>query len=651
MAETSNDLAGYVSLGSDVNKNRTDGSQENVQGIVSEKLPELTLEMSDDEIIKLTEKWEKKWKDSSVKSEFEKKGEENEKYWLGKHFDLPEITAEVAERPSVDNLIFESLETYLPQITRRNPEPMVSLHSSELDDQGNADTVKLKYVQKIKNRLADLADDNVVRLKLKAAGRHWSLFLLGVLKPGWDLDKDIPTIKVVRARKLILDPEATVTEDGYSGDYVGEYRKLKAQRIIDIIGEVPDKTNEVGEVIKGNSKAVEEIKKLVKNDTGTDVQFIEWWAKEYLCWTLGKTVLFKKKNPHWNYDRVQASTSVDDYGNETSVNQDIKGNNHFTTPQIPYIFLSIYNLDEQPVDKTSLIGQNLSQQDRINKRSKQIDKNVENMNSGFIISLARSGLTQAQAKNVQRAIERGGAAVIPDGIPREAIDRYPAPPLPSDIFQDLLDSRGRLRDIFGTRGSTPAGIESEQTVRGKIISRNLDTDRIGGGISEYLEQLADKTYNWFVQLLYVYDTGFQFVPGAVPPKVTISVKEGSLLPKDSTTIANQAIELGTAGKMALKDMYERLEYPNPEQLAANVWLEVNAPHLLYQDNPLVQQAILAQQQAAQAQVESEAIKGQEEHGRAMETEVVKGVMKNQGGPTKPKSSLLSQVSANAAAQT
>ena len=95
------------------------------------------------------------------------------------------------------------------------------------------------------------------------------------------------------------------------------------------------------------------------------------------------------------------------------------------------------------------------------------------------------------------------------------------------------------------------------------MNRNLDTDRIGGGISEYLEQIADKTYNWFVQMLYVYDTGFQFVGGAKPPKITISVKEGSLLPKDSTTIANQAIDLGKSGKMALKDMYERLEYPNP----------------------------------------------------------------------------------------
>ena len=160
----------------------------------------------------------------------------------------------------------------------------------------------------------------------------------------------------------------------------------------------------------------------------------------------------------------------------------------------------------------------------------------------------------------------------------------------------------------------------------------MDTDRIGGGISEYLEQLADKVYNWHLQLLYVYDTGFQFVLGARPPKVVISVKEGSLLPKDSTSIANQAIDLGKNGKMALVDMYKRLEYPNPEELAANVWLEINAPHLLYKNNPIVQEAIALQQQAAADQAAAQAVaeseKGTAEHGRAMETEVVRGALKN-----------------------
>ena len=610
-----NDTSGYASLGADLNKNKGDTYPEKQEGVVSEKLPELTLEMPDADIVKLTEKWERAWNDSASKSEWEKQCEENEKYWLGNQHDLPKNNK---SRPNVDNLIFESLETYLPQTTRRPPEPLVKLDSSE-----EPNPIKDKYILKLKDKLGELADDNgnAVRLKLKRAARHWAIYLLGVMKFGWDIDNDIPSVRVIRAKKIILDPEAWHDEDGYSGNRIGEYRKMEASKLLKVIGD--------GEETKEASKA---IKDLVKDDLGTDVQFIEWWTPEYFCWKLKKTVLLKKKNPHWNYDRKENPTvdqitsegvQVDDYGNATAQPIDIPGINHFNVVKMPYEFLTVFNLGDQPMDKTSLIGQNLANQDRINKRSKQIDKNADSMNGGMVVSLARSGLTQAQATNVTKALQKGGTVVIPDGAPREAIDRYPAPGLPVDIYNDLVDTRTRLRDIFGTGGSTPAGVKDEKSVRGKIISRTLDSDRIGGGISEYLEQLAGKVYGWFVQLLYVYDTGYQFVGGAVPPKVKISVKEGSLLPKDSLTIANQAIELTTAGKMAVLDMYKRLEYPNPEEMAANVWLEVNAPHLLYRENPMVQEAMMMQQQAAAQQAEMERAKGIESHGQNIEKEQAK----------------------------
>jgi len=95
--------------------------------------------------------------------------------------------------------------------------------------------------------------------------------------------------------------------------------------------------------------------------------------------------------------------------------------------------------------------------------------------------------------------------------------------------------------------------------------------------------------------------------GNIPPKLTISVKEGSLLPKDSISIANQALELARMNKISNIDLYKRLEYPNPDELAANVWLEANAPHILYKDNQMVQEALgllqpQAEEQAPAAEV-------------------------------------------------
>ena len=190
-----------------------------------------------------------------------------------------------------------------------------------------------------------------------------------------------------------------------------------------------------------------------------------------------------------------------------------------------------------------------------------------------------------------------------------------------DIFTNLVDTRQRLLDIFGTRGSAPTGLIGEKTVRGKILNRASDESRIGGGISEYLEQVADLTFNWFVQLMYVYydESHYGSVLGAVEGKttvmlsnldlnrkLTISVNEGSLIPKDDVSRANQAVDLAGAGKMSLVDLYETLEYPNAKEMATRAWLEINAPHLLYGQDPLVLQAVQEKQALEQLEAQAKA---------------------------------------------
>ena len=604
-------LDAFYSLGANVNKRRGDEGRENAEGVIGIRLPELELDKSDEDLVKLADTWERTWNESDVKQKWEQAGEENEKYWKGEHFNRPSADK---SRAMVDNAIFEGLETYLPQVTRRNPEPMVSLAVGE-----EADQAKQDFAHAIQAELGEIADEVKLRLKLKGAARHQSVRLLGAIKLGWDLDNDRPAVKVVRPVRLILDPEAATDEDGYTGDRLGEHRRLPAWKIVALI--------EKDEKQKDNVEYI--TNELAKGDTATMIGFVEWWTADSMFWKCGSRILLKRKNPHWNYDEEVTSAVTGESEQGVGVEQPMeapglpqgapvaptlpqadapapqeprKGVNHFKSRRMPYVLLSIFNLGKQPVDATSLMGQNLANQDLINKRNRQIDKNADNANNGMVVSLERSGLTKDQASRVAEALRKGGVVTIPSGAPQEAVYKPANSGIPAYVYNQLVDTRQRVRDIWGTRGSSPAGIESETTVRGKIISRGLDTDRIGGGISEYLEQMADDVYNWIVQLLYVYDDRFQeqFAQGVVPPRLNISVKEGSLLPKDSASIANQAIELSTAGKMSLTDLYKRLDYPNPEQLAANMWLETNAPELLFANDERVQQVMQQRQQAAQA---------------------------------------------------
>lgn len=561
-------LDGFYGLQSKVNKLVGNDKSDTEQGIVSSVTPELELSMKEEDIISLTSSWEREWNDSTVKGEWLKKCKENEEYWEGKQFGKAEAEQ---LRPQVDNMVFESVETFLPQATRRNPEAVVKPEANFEKDES-----ALGFAKKVQKDLSDLADAIKLRLKVKRAARHWTIYLIGVGKPGWNLTTDRPTLKIIRGKKLILDPKCTIDEDGYNGKYIGEYRKMEASILVQIA-----------------EKHKDYITDMVKGEMGTDVQFIEWWTPQYTCWTLKDKVLLKKKNIHWNYGTpASVKDTVDEFGNPIQEPiEAVEGINHFEEPKMPYVFLSIFNLGKQPIDETSLVSQSLSSQDLINKRLKQIDRNADSMNNGMVVSEERSGLTKEQAAGVTEALRRGGTVVIPQGAVGDAIARMSANPLPADVYAQLIDTRNRLRERFGVAGLTPAGIKNDSTVRGKILTRSVDTDRIGGGITEYLEQFADDVFNWFVQLSYVYSEEYREIIQKGVPKLVISVKEGSLLPKDSVTEANQAIDLASAGLMSLIDLYKKLDDPNPEEKAANVWLQQNAPQILYANDPRVQQAL------------------------------------------------------------
>jgi hypothetical protein len=131
-----------------------------------------------------------------------------------------------------------------------------------------------------------------------------------------------------------------------------------------------------------------------------------------------------------------------------------------------------------------------------------------------------------------------------------------------------------------------------------MIVREQDSSRIGGGISEYLEQFADQVFNHMVQMFYVHydekhigsiigkDGASEFVElinSDLDRKLMVSVKEGSMIPKDALTKANQATDLSSAGLMDPITLYDKLDYPNPFETAERLFLYKNAPQLLFPD--------------------------------------------------------------------
>ena len=553
---------GFYSLFQDQNKAKEGDLIEKTEGVANTLLPELTLEMDDDALISLKKDWEKRWENSEPVKSLQKKQKENENYWLGKQ-DIAQ-SGNTENRSLADNLIFASLETFLPQATKKNPEPMVSADKTPEGQQ---------LARSVQQMLVYLADELRLKLKVKDATRNWGLYHLGVVKLGWDTTKNDIALRVIRPQKLILDPEATIEQCKYTGDYIGEIREETASNLVK---RFPEKAELITEKSKGKM--------------GTAMKYGEWWTPEYLFWTLENDVLQKTKNPHWNYE--EQKVTLDDVGQPQTTM--VQGRNHFYAPEMPYVFLSIFNLGKHPFDDTSLIEQNLSNQDLINKRLKQIDKNADRTNNGIVVS--GDHFTKEQARDVSEALRKGYTIWQPSGDVRSGVQRDPGQPLPNFIYQSLQDYRNELRAIFGTSGLTPEGIANEQTVRGKILVRESNGDRIGGGITEYIEQFADGIFNWMVQLIYVYydEPHVASILGAekaieeitlssaqMNKRLRISVKEGSLIPQDDLTRANQAVELGGAGLIDPIEMFDRLGFPNPRETAERLFLWRTNPMALF----------------------------------------------------------------------
>lgn len=514
-------------------------------------LPEFETKMSEEEIEKLTKQWTSDY--DTYYQDIQRQQKDNVNYWIGKHYN--EIQVSGSKRPLVDNLMFEAVETFLPIATRSNPEPVVSSTVGQQDD----------MTKVVRNALVYQADKQQLRMLLKGMTRGWSLHLLGAVEIQWNNETNDIDTQVVLSTRLILDPKAWVDSSGtYHGEFIGQKKRSTAKKLARMF---PGKKSYIGMKCQGN--------------WGTRLVYTKWNTRTDMFFTLDGKTLGKFKNPNWNYD---GEIESEDPATGEKSTEEVRGRNHFVHPEYPYVFLSIFNLGRRPHDETSLMYQNIPLQDLINKRYMQMDKNVDSQNNGIVLS--GKSFTKEQAGEAATQLARGNPLWVPDGNIEGSYKRDNAPALAADIFRHLEDARNELRNIFGTAGSTPQGTEDQKTVRGKILINQLDASRIGGGVTEYIERVAATIYNHWVQMMYVYYTEERTLPilGSqqgedfthivntmmADSRLHVTVKDGSLIPKDPLTQRNEAMDLWSAQALDPITLFKRLDFPNPMQSAKDL---------------------------------------------------------------------------------
>lgn len=485
-------------------------------------------------------------------------------YWIGKQRD--EDGPQVVGQSLIVNKIFKAVETFIPIATRQNPDPVAETDGTPQGED---------FSHAVQVALVHEANRQKLRKLLKRLLRHWLIYRIGIIKVGYDLELEQITTEVINPKRWMGDPNGHFDEFGFfTGEWQAEKKIASADKLTQLF---KDKSEDIMLAAKGKK--------------GTKIEYIEWWYKnkDYFFTLNDEIILGKFKNPHWNWDIEPTEEKTDEDGNvieEAQPGQ--KAKNYYKEAKAPYIGLNIFSTGLQPHDETSLIIQNIPLQDSVNSRARQIDNNVKDMNNGLVVS---SVFTEDQASLAAAALRKGKSIRVPSSVAdvRQAVVRMNAVPIPDQVFEHQAKQEQELEDIFGISGSSPNGIDNEDTVRGKIMANQMDSSRIGGGITEYIEQVSETIYTYWIQLMYVHYTEphYFITTGQIEgsklvsivntdflaiQELDISVKAGSLIPKDPLTQRNEAIDLWSANAIDPLNFYKRLDFPDPSGMTQSLIL-------------------------------------------------------------------------------
>lgn len=536
-------------IGDDTNKvSLSDGIRE--EGVEGDYEDVLELPMSDEELILLKEEWEQKDKGYSPKVKVRQ--ERNRAYVRG----IQRAMGSQDERVVPTNLMFEATATFVPEALAENPEPVVF---SDNTPEGKLASNDLKTMMQYHAEMMSL------RRKLGMMVWHWSIYFTAALKYGWDANTSEIKMKVRKPQNFIFDPDGFVDEFGdFKGEFLGERCETTAGKLIELY---PKHKTYI--FLKVNGKL------------GTKVVYTEWWSNTFCFSTYLEVVLDKHKNEFFNYSEKQ----VDEFGIET----ESKPINHFAVPKMPYTFLSVFSLQERPHDFTNLIEQNIANQDRINDRDMQIDKNLASGQNSVAIS--GTSFNQETASQAVQTFYEEGFLLIPDGN-MEGVKRIPASPLPSGIIESNEIQKNDLRSIYGTLGSTAQAKTEDETARGMILNQSHDSSRVGGGVGDSLEAVAKSAFNWMAQLYCVfYDVEHYgavmgnaraveytaFTQQNMTRKFVISVAANSMKPHDEVSQQNLAMQRWDNQSIDPISLMKELDDPDPMNSAKQLVMWTTNP--------------------------------------------------------------------------
>lgn len=528
------------------------------QSGVIDKLPSLSLDISDSEIIKNLDyriNESRDYWDDAKGFDLKNTRNDNVRYFLGK---IDEKGLYKHQKPYKENQIFLGEEAITSYVTAQIAAPVVIPASKE--DRSKLFAGDLEKA--IKAHGEDVVDlERIIELTV----HNIRLKRLGVIKLHYDKNygaKGEIISAAINPEHIIIDKNATLGSDPA---FICHVLKKSAE---ELLSEYPKKQNEIMKKLG--------IQRKTPKQMSQELAIREVWVTHYkdnkpqqgVVWYFEDLVLEKDRNPNWLY----ASENL----------------NLLKFPKKPFILGNLVNLGDHLIDDTSPVEQAIEQQKVLNRRGRQIMENADKANGMLIIS-TDSGLTKDDAQNLtgdpnqKLVIKTNGQAVD------QLVHQIQAMALPEYVINDKLDARIQVGNLLGAPTDfTGSQADDGDPTLGEVMVKKNQSSGIQDKMVRAITRMLGDYFEYLVQMMIVwYDEEHSFVHNAGDGEFDyitvkrglieegIRVKAGKPASPDRSRIEAITMKLLEKEALSLLDVYKMLQLDNPQQLYDN-WAKQKA---------------------------------------------------------------------------
>lgn len=486
--------------------------------------------------------------------QLKKTDKENTNFLLGNQNNVAEFLKPNASGDFDDNRLIASVRAILSYATGSLAKPEITPSRSDDD--------YIKMARSIQNALYQHSADEKVDQKTRAAVLNLLVRKRGYMKLRYDPNAGVYgdiTTEVCNPEDIIIDRFA-----GFMSNPNIIYHRIRCT-VDELIARFPKKEKDI--------RIAYSIKAGRFSQMARYITYFEAWftymdkdnkPREGVAWFLPEheLILDKMPNPNWIY---------------TGDDKKDKQTNALVRPPKPFVWFNYVNMGHSFIDETCLFEQARPQQELLNNRLRQFNKNVDFMNGRWVYS--KKALSDEDAA---RFVNKGSRTLL--GVNAEdvgkAVQVLTPDIMPKQVYESVIDARNEIDGLMGT----PSVFKGAQPTTQDTLGRDLMVKQQAGMLQDDLVRAVnigmEQYYQIKLQMMRVYytdDYWFQVKGGdgkfdfimlngdMIDSNVKIGVQVDSTLPLDKASIRQTAMELWQAGQAIDYETFMKdLGLPDPE---------------------------------------------------------------------------------------